>query len=753
MGHSTLHKRIDVYSMSTQHLFILIELVTSIIIIISCLLVHFRQHFRLQCINRHYTQPQIVSRATLRLSKRLSGPQSPNTEVSQFPERVPTARSSIFSKQTLAHPEDAIQWCLRSIDDQEFDFFPRSFLWYQLFLLCLSSIILYRFLYTDNPHSLNDMYALVIRPIHTNIDLLFTRSPLLSHHKSPPIDWCIIYGVLILTNWEALFVFYRYYSTTYTAKHFNTINTIRVLKPFTVYAIGFLLLFVAQIHFYYYLFPFIILLMATFTIFCSYKTSHILINQFKQMEQMLENFGSNRQIQRTMSKSVYFMRNSSMLSSICCILYLSVLLISYSMCIVYYLPCIWCIVCILCTLNFIRNRHFFTKIFCCKCICKSDKHKPNKSQPETAEKRSVQGDNSNQTNTTITAGDNVTGSDTEMVSSRNNTSNDTDPKTISNELHYQKRPSKSGTDTTIMTNTKPVTIYQDIDENKAYSRAYESVFPPLGALQDNPEDTTTDDEEYDMNETGTTRIYDALNREPTPGDVELNMDHPMKLIMTHEVSVSLDRRASPPRNLNKNVSKLLVDRRRNNRITTKAKSHDPPCTNTSTEFAKSQSETYHKPSVGFKLDNHLAPVKKTQPPKHRRIQSERPHSVAEEPHRVQRSPSVSKSVEPIGRPSIEGHVGNNSDPVKGSSQWQQRNSEKNAHIKSMSFQTGDGNKKHKSRRTVSRRLMFSKLPRQMQILPEVGKHKVEEFANLNHLMTLHGFCEKNQFFEFEVHDR
>eukprot|EP01083_Nonionella_stella_P024312 67192_1 len=399
------------------------------------------------------------------------------------------------------------------------------------------------------------------------------------------------------------------------------------------------------------------------------------------------------------------------------------------MCIVYYLPCIWSIVCVLCTLNFIRNRNFLTKIFRCNCFRKSDEHNTNQPHSQCQNETDPdenKADASHETNT-ITGTTGGGNTDTDVV-----TSND------------QKRMSKSGTGSMM--------IHMDIDENKAYSHVYEFA---LGILHDtNAEDISEDEEDeedaYHINETGTARIYPtALTREPT--DLELNsMDHmdvsikPMDLTLDVSISRSLDPSAieaqlsdtqqSPSLSPNQHGSKK-TNNRRNMLVNAKAKSQG-----TSTAFAKSHNV------------KHLVPVKTQTQPSHRRVQSERPHSLAEEPQRpdTQRSPSVTAG--PIGRPSIEGHMGN-SDPIKGSTQWQQRNSERHSqHIKSRSFQTGDGNRKAESRRTLSRRLVFSKLPRQMQILPEVDKHKVEEFANLNHMMTLHGFCEKNQFFQFEVHE-
>eukprot|EP01083_Nonionella_stella_P041910 113444_1 len=119
-----------------HHTFISIELALSLITCISCLLIHFSQHFRLQCCNKRYTKPELdIRQSIVKLTNKFSNNPTDanatnsslgNTLPIDYPQFAPR-KSSIFSRETLKHPEDAIQWCIRAIDNEEFDFFPRSF--------------------------------------------------------------------------------------------------------------------------------------------------------------------------------------------------------------------------------------------------------------------------------------------------------------------------------------------------------------------------------------------------------------------------------------------------------------------------------------------------------------------------------------------------------------------------------------------------------------------------------------------------
>lgn len=126
---------------------------------------------------------------------------------------------------------------------------------------------------------------------------LFPTSSFYQYNNSimTNIDWIIIYGLLILNIWESLFAFYRYYSTQMTTVSLEIVERSTIFKIFMRYCIIYSLLFFFQIHFVYWLYPVVILLTSIFTLYCTWKTSEILINQFKQMHESLAQLIQNSQ--------------------------------------------------------------------------------------------------------------------------------------------------------------------------------------------------------------------------------------------------------------------------------------------------------------------------------------------------------------------------------------------------------------------------------------------------------------------------
>lgn len=181
-----------------------------------------------------------------------------------------------------------MQYCLRPKDDEEFDFFPGSFLWYQLFIIVLISLILIKFISISSMYNLSESVSMGMIKFHSNYSI-FDNSSFYNNSNNGEypitfIDWVIIYGIFILNNWESLFAFYRYYSTRQTMTSLELVERKTIFKLFICrYSFTFGLLYTLQIHLYYWLFPLIILLQSTFSIFCTWKTSEILIFQFKEM--------------------------------------------------------------------------------------------------------------------------------------------------------------------------------------------------------------------------------------------------------------------------------------------------------------------------------------------------------------------------------------------------------------------------------------------------------------------------------------
>ena len=81
--------------------FILIQLILSLLICITCFTIHFRQHFRLQCCNKHYRKPELIKKLSGKFSSHNNDDSLPPT--SDYPKLQ--SRGSLFSRETWDNPE------------------------------------------------------------------------------------------------------------------------------------------------------------------------------------------------------------------------------------------------------------------------------------------------------------------------------------------------------------------------------------------------------------------------------------------------------------------------------------------------------------------------------------------------------------------------------------------------------------------------------------------------------------------------
>lgn len=89
-----------------------------------------------------------------------------------------------------------------------------------------------------------------------------------------------MYDVLVsLSLWESLFNFYSFYSTFYASKKMQILPPAHIMLRFLAFALPFLLVLVAQIHFEHHLFPLVIALDSLFNAACVWLFGHILIVQ------------------------------------------------------------------------------------------------------------------------------------------------------------------------------------------------------------------------------------------------------------------------------------------------------------------------------------------------------------------------------------------------------------------------------------------------------------------------------------------
>eukprot|EP01084_Bolivina_argentea_P275355 469575_1 len=251
---------------------------------------------------------------------------------------------------------------MQAINDQQFDFFPISFLIYVVFMLFLCTlIILSEILIYTNEHTNESIYDLLFT--YTFQSYHITKHPLFQLHniniynKSITIiilNLFLICSVLILATWESLFSWYRYYTTMIITKSFRKIPNKFVIKQFLYYAIPFTLIFIANITLSFYIFICTISLHLTFNIYCSLKFAACLIQKVQFLMTMDHD-------QKEILQSVYFMKRISIICSIVHSIYLSIFLIAYNPIITHYLPILWSISTFLFSLNFIRNRKVIIK--------------------------------------------------------------------------------------------------------------------------------------------------------------------------------------------------------------------------------------------------------------------------------------------------------------------------------------------------------------------------------------------------------
>eukprot|EP01084_Bolivina_argentea_P301842 520870_1 len=194
--------------------------VISICILFIIALLHYQQHFQLICC----TFKSLILKSRPSLYKTDS--------------HITRTQMDILKSQNIC---SHICCChLLKLDD-DFDFFPSSFLFYILFkiILCILIIQVEILNYYDNTQE-------------TITDLLFgysmkayTQNSIYQLHKIQLIseehiihilifilDHLLIYGIMISAVWESLFSFYRYYSTKYSINNYTLVSIKKLIFKF-----------------------------------------------------------------------------------------------------------------------------------------------------------------------------------------------------------------------------------------------------------------------------------------------------------------------------------------------------------------------------------------------------------------------------------------------------------------------------------------------------------------------------------------
>eukprot|EP01084_Bolivina_argentea_P270019 459040_1 len=244
----------------------LVLVIISFITLIFIAALHYSQHFKLLytgCFSN--TASSSFLRATL-----------PSTS----PPLPTSVGTQSVSHDKLSRERSCKRNCcvLKSIDGQEFDFFPVSFFIYTIFLsfLCILVMIIdiVNYKTNENNESIIDLLFGYSADIYHNQSLLKLHSVHLFTDRTPFIyvlDLFLIFGIMFLSTWESLFSFYRYYTTYKSAKKFQNVDTKSVIKKFILYyGLIYCILFTIEIFVYYYTFVIVIIIHLTFNIICTW---------------------------------------------------------------------------------------------------------------------------------------------------------------------------------------------------------------------------------------------------------------------------------------------------------------------------------------------------------------------------------------------------------------------------------------------------------------------------------------------------
>lgn len=309
-----------------------VTIVLTLLILLYCFLLHFSQHFyfkfyRLFCLTKRRTLP-----LTLQSSSNINSFKYSNRSNC----RLSIAPSLAFSLPPayeyhcccrISRAYNQCRWFSCDLmvhsysfgiqpKNNEFEFFPMSFLLYIMFITVLSLVIFYN--YHTLPHvpsiisveywavkSLPSMFAYTTTCMASHLS--FTNMQRIIHSKfiydssssgSTILDIIIFYGICVVLTWESLFHYHRYYTTLYSVRKMEILFFKQVfIKFFLIYFLFFLCLFSLQLFMQYFLFPILILTHLIFNSYCIVKFAHILhkfydtqFSRFKSFNKL--NFGS-----------------------------------------------------------------------------------------------------------------------------------------------------------------------------------------------------------------------------------------------------------------------------------------------------------------------------------------------------------------------------------------------------------------------------------------------------------------------------
>ena len=347
---------------------IYITSILSIIILILCFIMHWRLHFitNICCFKFNCLKSKLKIIKSLSLSHRIS---SYNLRSKAKLSRMDSSfQMEIMKKTTLID----MKCCAIKLPiiprDKAFGFFPIAFIFYIIYIIFLCGIIISKYINNNNNNKLKCMSPFIL---NNNNNKMNRITNIFENMKMNNNDYVIIYGLLILSLWETLFFYHRYYSTKYCAKYLGFVSLKRVLYKFSYkYFIWFVGLYIMQMYYYYYLFPLLLVFNTLFNIYC---TKRFVMTLKKQYKCLTEHIMSNAlsEVQKEMISTLNLMRNYSYISILFSCTYMFIFTFCYSTNITICLPILWSLSLIAWSMNFTRNRQFWYttyKLASLKCI-------------------------------------------------------------------------------------------------------------------------------------------------------------------------------------------------------------------------------------------------------------------------------------------------------------------------------------------------------------------------------------------------
>eukprot|EP01083_Nonionella_stella_P139817 427306_1 len=126
----------------------------------------------------------------------------------------------------------------------------------------------------------------------------------------------IIYGTMILSIWESLFSFYRYYATKSSIHSFCAASLSTVLSRFIIYIILFVCVFCIYVHLFYPIFPLLIILHCVSNMYCNLSFASILIQQYSHFLSQHSQGTYVNEMDMDILESVYIMKKWSIFCNI-----------------------------------------------------------------------------------------------------------------------------------------------------------------------------------------------------------------------------------------------------------------------------------------------------------------------------------------------------------------------------------------------------------------------------------------------------